>query len=91
MELEISDYQNSENICLFSANSSNDKFITDVKNYLEYKGQCKDKSISQKIHIFFLHDNACETSYINIYVDLVSITLIYSVLLHGGLVPTIRS
>ena len=33
--------------------SYNDKLITDkIKNYLQNRGQCKNKSISQKIHIF---------------------------------------
>ena len=48
--------------------------MKDIKDYLQKKGQCKDKSISQKILIF-----ACETSYIDIYVDL---------LLHGVVFPS---
>lgn len=31
-----------------------------------------------------LHNSACETPYIDIYVDLLSTTFIYSVLLHGA-------
>ena len=32
----------------------------------------------------FLRNNACETPYIDIYVDFLSTTFIYSVLLHGA-------
>ena len=39
-----------------------------MKNYLQIKGQWKDKSVPPKIHSFFLHNNAYETSYIDIYV-----------------------
>ena len=53
--------------------------MKDIKNYVQNKGQCKDKSISQKNHIF-LHNNAFKTTYFDIYVDLLSITFIYSVL-----------
>ena len=62
-----------------------------MENYLQNKSQCKDKSISHKIYLFFLLFNACETSYINIYVDLLSITLTDSVFFHDGVMATIRS
>ena len=61
------------------------KELTGIKDYLQKKGQCKDKSISQKVHM------NCEAPYIEIYVDSLSITFIYSVLLHGGEVATIKS
>ena len=54
--------------------------MADIKIYLQFNGLCKDKSMLQMIHIFSC-SNACETSYIGIYVNLLSITFIYSVLL----------
>ena len=52
--------------------------MKDIRNYVQNKGQCKDKSILQKN--LFLHNNAFETTYIDIYIDLLSITFIYFVL-----------
>ena len=38
----------------------NDKLLTDIKNYLQNKGQCNDKSISHKIDTFScLRDISC--------------------------------
>ena len=64
--------------------------MADIKNYSQNKGHCNDKSILPKSYIF-LHKNACERTYIDIYVDLLSITFIYSVLLHGAYHQIVKS
>ena len=54
-----------------------------MKNYLQNKGQCKDKLTSQKNSFIFLHKNDCKPPYIDIYIDLMSINVnLLSVLLH---------
>ena len=46
------------------------------------KSQCKNKSVSQKKSYIFLHNNDCETPYIDIYIDLLWINFnLMSVLL----------
>ena len=65
------------------------KLVTDIKNYLQNKSQYKDKSISHKIHIF-----SCIimlVKHIDIYIDLFSITFIYSVLLHDTYHQIVKS
>ena len=53
VELETSDSQSNWNNCLFSTNSSNGKLITDMKNYLQNKGQCKVNQFHRKFIYFF--------------------------------------
>ena len=81
--MELETFRQSEQlkyIFFFSINSSNNKLVTDIKNYLQNKGQYKDKSISHKIHIFSYI--IMLVKHIDIYIDLLSITFIYPVLLH---------
>ena len=46
------------------------KLITGIKKYIKSKGQYK---VSQKNSYILLHSNDCETPYIGIYIDLLSI------------------
>ena len=41
--------------------------------HIKDKGQCKDKQVSQKEFIYFLHKNDCKTPYIDNYIDLLLI------------------
>ena len=46
-----------------------DRYNTHIKS----KRQWKDKLVSQKNSYIFLYNNDCETPYIDIYIDLLSI------------------
>ena len=64
-------------LCLYYQNPDDGSKINDrevQKNtHIKSKGQCKDKCLKKNSYIF-LHKNDCKTPYIDIYIDLLSIS-----------------
>ena len=79
-------------LCLCYQNPDDRSKINDrevQKNtHIKSSGQCKDKYLKKNSYIS-LHKNDCKTPYIDIYIDLLSINLIYCP--HFSIMLTIRS